>query len=441
MGSRKKPDLISAIPPLYPISIVNAKTGELVELDEFGKDINLLVSFVQKESERLWGEEKASLEARIDESTAKQAAEVGREIGINANLISLSRDVKAQSRIERLIRYNVITSARSYYNSDVETKKEPSFASYINLGAIDAQMATVTRIDDTHVELFFKCWKTEYLLIFKLPDYVLKRDIIKITLPTIKQWGESWVFIFNIEEKSATPVINDKYVIGIDLGRVEPFTLAVVHVSSGSRVAQYTASPRIRELVAKRDRLNQELGHMKTKSDAHKSLGFRKQVLEAERSYTRAKRNRIIESISWQIAKEIDRIAGIHKARFIALEDLSWVNPKHGMSRWTHSQDQTAIIHKLTRSGHKTHKVSPHNTSQDCSKCGGVVTHKAGKRLVVCSDCSVTLNRDVNAAVNIAVRPLHKRSKGSNCSLTGQVTTGFSRSNKRLSTSLATKTS
>ena len=88
------------------------------------------------------------------------------------------------------------------------------------------------------------------------------------------------------------------------------------------------------------------------------------------------------------------------------------------MSRWTHSKDQTAITHKLTRTGHKVRKVNPRDTSQLCNKCGTKIIHKKGTRQVVCSACSIVLDRDVNAAINIAARsPQFKRNLGNNPTL------------------------
>ena len=429
---KKKPDLMSALPPLFPETVIDLKTGEIVEQPVFDASLAQLASFVQQESERLWGEHKEELQKTLSEITATSPAEVGRQAELHVNLDLLPHDVKAKSRIERLTRYQTITSAKSYFESPVKTKQEPSFSPYLNLGAVDNQMANLVLVGG-RIELTFKCWDKEYLLIFKVPEYVLARNIEKITLPTIKPFGDGWGFIFSANEIKSPTIIKSEYVMGVDLGRVEPYTLVVIHAKSGSRVAQYTASPRLRVLTTKRDRLNKELGYLYAKSKAHEALGLRKETLEQERVLTRAKRNRIINKITWLIATEIHEVAARFAPRFVAIEDLSWVNPTHGMSRWTHSKDQVAIIHKLTRSGMVAKKVSPKNTSQDCHKCGSQVVHKPGKRMIVCSGCSLTVDRDINAAINIAFRPLRKRSKGNNCTDYSEVIVNH-HSNKRLLT-------
>ena len=48
--------------------------------------------------------------------------------------------------------------------------------------------------------------------------------------------------------------------------------------------------------------------------------------------------------------------------------------------------------------------VSPHHTSQDCSKCGATVKKSLATRTHCCPHCGYVVNRDVNAAINILNR-------------------------------------
>lgn len=424
-----KRSLVSALPPLVPERIIDMATGELVEQSELDHCLVQLTAFVRTESAKLWAANKDTLELRLKASTAISPSEIGRQAGLSIEIESLPREVKAKSRIGRLVLHETVTRAKSYYESSVTTKQEPTFSNGVNLGAADNRMVVVKTTGDM-IELIFNCWDREFLLFFKMPDYIKNRNILKISSPFVKQWGASWGFIFNLFEIPDTPIINNEYVIGIDLGRIEPYTVVVVHVKSGSRIAQYTASNRLRILISKRDRLNEELDCLRKKSLAYQSLGISHQALEFECSLTRNKCNHIVNQITWLIATEIETIARKFSARFVALENLSWVSSKHGRSRWTHSKDQQAITHKIARTGFIAKKVDPKNTSQDCHKCGEKVTHKSGKRLVHCQGCSITLDRDLNAAHNIAVRSLPKRSKGNNCTAPAEVIAD-TRSNKR----------
>jgi putative transposase len=51
-------------------------------------------------------------------------------------------------------------------------------------------------------------------------------------------------------------------------------------------------------------------------------------------------------------------------------------------------------------------KVNPHNTTQDCSSCGTKVPKTLCVRLHECPKCSVEMDRDENAAINILMKAL-----------------------------------
>ncbi len=51
-------------------------------------------------------------------------------------------------------------------------------------------------------------------------------------------------------------------------------------------------------------------------------------------------------------------------------------------------------------------KVNPHNTTQDCSSCGTKVPKALSVRLHECPKCSLEMDRDENAAINILMKAL-----------------------------------
>lgn len=408
--------IISALPPLTPTGVFLVGTGE-----EAGgllpQKLGQLTTFTTQNTKKLWVEPKTTLASKLLTITAKNPAEVGRQAGILPNIAGLPREVKAKSRIGRLIQYQVVTSAKSYFLNPNSLKQEPSFSEVLNLGAVDSQMAVLS-YEENLLSLTLKVWDEEFLILFSIPAYILKREVRKFTLPVVKQVAGEWVFLFSVEENPSIAAVSDEYIAGVDLGRVEPYTLTIVSTKTKRMVAQYHASKRLQMLVAKRDKLNQTIGFLRAKSYTYGQLGMDNTVLETERGRVRAKRNRVMNKITWLIATEIGTHASQWSPRFVALEDLTWVNPKHGMSRWTHSKDQVAITHKLTRKGVRARKVSPRNSSQQCYKCGDPIQHVKGLRLVVCSGCSTRLDRDVNAANNIALFCLlPKRSQENDCTL------------------------
>ena len=60
--------------------------------------------------------------------------------------------------------------------------------------------------------------------------------------------------------------------------------------------------------------------------------------------------------------------------------------------------------YKAERAGARVVKVAPHNTSQDCSRCGTKVPKGLSDRRHDCPNCGLSLDRDLNAARNILSR-------------------------------------
>jgi putative transposase len=62
---------------------------------------------------------------------------------------------------------------------------------------------------------------------------------------------------------------------------------------------------------------------------------------------------------------------------------------------------RTLLGYKSVKDGVEIVAVPPHNTSQECSGCGNIVLKDLSIRMHKCPDCGLTLDRDVNAALNI----------------------------------------
>ena len=61
---------------------------------------------------------------------------------------------------------------------------------------------------------------------------------------------------------------------------------------------------------------------------------------------------------------------------------------------------------KAEEAGRKVVKVNPQYTSQECSSCGNIVNKDLSIRIHKCPHCGLSLDRDVNAAINILNRGL-----------------------------------
>ena len=59
------------------------------------------------------------------------------------------------------------------------------------------------------------------------------------------------------------------------------------------------------------------------------------------------------------------------------------------------------ICSKAMEAGREIVLVDPKNTSQMCSGCGAIVHKGLGDRMHICPECGLTMDRDLNAALNI----------------------------------------
>lgn len=360
---------------------------------------------MKDETQRLFIENQTRLCTEINETPRIGSANsFARQRNYRSNSQTLPAEIKAKSRINELILHKLVSETTSYVRNPNPRKQLPSFGSKINLGAVDSQMATIS-INANIISLVWKCWDKEYLLEFTVPEYALKRNIIKWSLPTVEvQNGES-VFIFTIRERPKSREIG-KGSAGIDLGRIKPYVLAVIN-DKGNRVAHYETSGRLTQLNKKRERLLVEKKHILAKAKQYEALGLDPTILWTELGFKRDKITLLGNVIAQQIGSEVTKKLVKHNVNTLNVEDLRWAVGKKYGSRWTHSKQQTAITHALAREGIKTRKVNPKNTSQSCHKCGTAITHNSKKRTVWCVECKTSFDRDFKAAMNIANKAKH----------------------------------
>ncbi|MBI2547365.1 MAG: IS200/IS605 family element transposase accessory protein TnpB [Candidatus Aenigmarchaeota archaeon] len=82
---------------------------------------------------------------------------------------------------------------------------------------------------------------------------------------------------------------------------------------------------------------------------------------------------------------------------------------KYSLSLFEYKKLRSLIEYKAHRLGIPTILVDPEGTSYTCSKCGSTNTTRPKQAIFRCNDCSVELNADYNASVNIARKALSNR--------------------------------
>ena len=388
--------VISALPALTPFRIVSTKTGELLTWNQFSQQSLLpLINLVIEETVTLYERNKDRL--LEDSANLKYSpAEYARQKGYRVNHSLWDRGIKAKSRIERLIQHKLMSETASYVRNPNPHKQPHRFSRTLNLGAVDKQMAQLEREHNVLI-LTWKCWDDDYELSFHIPAYANSRIITKWSLPVVSDKG----FVFTMEEQPTPSQGNNQ--AGVDLGRVEPFTLAVVNENS-SLIAQYTANNQVMRVNLKRERILREVSHLTRKIEALKTLGEteRASVLITQQSRKRAKASRLGQNLAQQLSADLVAKATRHNVNLIKTENLKWVTGAKYGSKWAHGKITQKLEHSAARAGVRVRRVNPRNTSQSCHVCGVKITHNTKTRTVRCVPCKTTLDRDMNAALNIA---------------------------------------
>lgn len=253
--------IISALPNLIPTQVVDKNTGELLTWEEFLQDsLTPLLEWVKQDSQRIYDEHTERI--LKDANNLKGSANsYSRQKGYQPSHMLLPREVRAKSRLGELVHYKLMSETASYVRNPNPKKQPHRFSLTVNLGAVNKQMAWLEHDVETQtLHLHWKCWQGEYELTFPIPHYLHSRPITKWSLPVVSGRG----FVFTTQE-APTPVTGTVRA-GLDLGRVEAFTLVILSEKRGNLAAEYRARPQVRATNSKRERILSEVKHTQAKS-------------------------------------------------------------------------------------------------------------------------------------------------------------------------------
>jgi transposase len=333
-------------------------------------------------------------------------AELARQLGYKHDYKTLPGMVKGRSRVSRLAQSLLMSSYLSWANSQEENKGLPRAGRKIMLGATDSQLVSM-RVNEENIQVWLKAWDKEYELRFHKPSYVRERAVYSWSLPTIRynQTKQAWSYDFMIRETvDARDPRDYKNTAGIDLGKVKPYQAVVVN-HHGKVIAQYEASPRVKQLWDKVDKLTLELKHTRMRIGSYEARSIQNDKLERlifSARCVKHKRSRLkAELARLQASVLITRLSHLNVS-VIHVEDLTWVQGSTYGSKWNHSAQQAALKQAAHRQGITLKRVSARDTSQLCHACHSLLKHHPGRR-VHCPACDKTTDRDVNASINIAL--------------------------------------
>lgn len=151
--------------------------------------------------------------------------------------------------------------------------------------------------------------------------------------------------------------------------------------------------------------------HIRNKYQYIRASAQKQKAIKFIKKRINNRESNIIKDINHKIAKKIIQYCFEHKSGLV-LEDLKNIRNKKTKSKklnrvinsWSFYQLESFIKYKALKYGVPIFKVSPHYTSQQCSKCGEL--GERNKKMFNCQKCKHTDHADVNAAFNIAKRQM-----------------------------------
>ena len=362
---------------------------------------------------------------RLESIAVSQPAEAGRQAGITLPGFMVAGS--GRSRKEKLLQYNVVTAYRSYQErvkaANGQSSKyvsqgwkrtvdasPPSYGEdYVNLGAVDRAYAVIENspFADGKIIMRMVIQGAWYRLIF---DFDNKRFTEgKVTLPIIKVQDGAPVFIFTVVTDNPVVQFSSDYTIGVDVG-INSYATVVVRDTKTGRIAhETTLSQRVHSLWNSVRASEQQVRHLWKKAATllHDRQARMSALDEAKLHREAASRKK--RELAILAAQEIAYLSHVWGNAVVAVEDLSWVVNTMRRGRWNRGALVQWLTHYVSQNGGWVVAVDPANTSQQCYKCGSKVTHPTHE-VSVCAEHGA-MDRDVNAAANIAARAVPRVAK------------------------------
>ena len=366
-----------------------------------------------------------ALGAELDQVTATRPAEVGRQAGVKMPDFLVSG--RGRSRKEKLLQYNVVAAFRSWQERIAATNGESSkYVSQgwkrtvdasaptygedtVNLGAVDKQYATIENdpLKDGEIVLRMVIQGKWYRLIFPFDNTRFTEG--KVALPLIKIQDGAPVFIFTVVTDNPVVQFSGDYTIGVDVGINDYATVVVRNSSTGQIVRKTTLSQRVHSLWNSVRASELQVRALNKKAD---KLIYQRQAHMCaidEAQFHREAASRKKRELAILAAQEIAHLSHQYNNAVVAVEDLGWVSNTMQNGRWNRGKFVEWLTHYVAQNGGWVIAVNSANTSQVCHVCSEKVAHPKHK----VSTCPIhgDMDRDINAAANIAARAVPKVEK------------------------------
>ncbi|SHF49122.1 transposase, IS605 OrfB family, central region [Desulforamulus putei DSM 12395] len=211
----------------------------------------------------------------------------------------------------------------------------------------------------------------------------------KVKTLTIRRQNGKWYACFSVEI-DAVPLPPTGKVCGIDMGLEKFLTTSngeMFHNPRQLRQAEKKLKQHQRRVSRRKKGSNRRKKAVRDLARCHEKVANQRRDLHHKVACSLVNRYDMIAIEDLQVK---NMTQNHHLAKSIA--DAGWGNFR------------LILTSKAESAGRKVVEVDPKHTSQLCSRCGAEVKKKLSQRWHHCPACGLSIDRDVNAAINILKR-------------------------------------
>ena len=236
---------------------------------------------------------------------------------------------------------------------------------------------------------------------------------VKYYNPRVVYDGNNFYIVVGVEETITNRIKSDNRIIGIDLNNAEIVT------SENVRYTQVTKTKKYNKILKRKKRLQRSLSRKylvsnpENKKRVQLSKNYRKNkslVIKLDKRLRNLRDNNHNEIITDILSKP---------PKIIVLEDIHVKEMSNKESRMDKDYKEKLASRNITEASYRKFRLLLENrvnkyettivianqyyaSSKTCSVCGNKQEMKVDKRTYKCEKCGLILDRDLNAAINLA---------------------------------------
>jgi putative transposase len=212
----------------------------------------------------------------------------------------------------------------------------------------------------------------------------------KIKTLTIKREPSGkWFAVFTVEEPKPEPKQNDGPAVGMDLGLMN-----FVVLSDGTKIKNPHHLKKWEDRLAfQQRRLSRKTKGSKNRQKARiKVARLHEKAANTRRDFLHKLSTKLVSTYSLIAAEKLSSQSMTMNGHGKNINDAAW------------GAFINMLCYKAEGAGSRVVFVEPENTSKICSRCGEMVEKTLWDRQHTCPTCGLSIDRDLNAAINILKR-------------------------------------